>query len=310
MQISIVIPTLNAGAELAELFAAIERQCIGESVEVVVVDSDSDDGTPELARRRGARVESIRREDFNHGATRNLGVELSGGDLVVLTTQDALPRGADWLSELVSPFEDPRVAGAYGRVVARGDASPLVARSVSADLAAGTEARLQTLPAAQPFRNLSSALRRQQANFNNVSSCIRRGVFEEFDFPAISFGEDLAWGLRVVESGRALVYQPGSVVEHSHVSSLAGDFRRHLADARLLNLLFDERPGVMQLGRSLLGEVFRDLESLGGCPAVERLRQGAYSPCLRSAQALGRWVGAQLAGSEADRAALEAWATP
>ncbi len=307
MKVSIVIPTLNAGREFDSLLTAIARQSFDDRVEIVVVDSESDDDTRERARRCGAKVHTASRAEFNHGATRNLGIALSTGEFVVLLTQDAQPHDERWLCELLEPFGDPRVAGVYGRVIARPDATPLVARSVAADLVAGTIPRYAVLDDADRWQRLSPTERRFEAHFNDVSSCVRRSAFQEFGFPAISFGEDLAWGLRVLQSGRALVYQPSSVVEHSHASSLGGDFRRHVDDARLLRLLFEDRPGFIELARTLAAEVRRDLASLRDCSPTERLRHGAYSPFLRSSQMLGRLVGAHFASTEADRAALAAW---
>ena len=50
------------------------------------------------------RVVSIAADDFNHGLTRNLGVEQAPGELVVLMVQDALPASDDWLAALVAPL--------------------------------------------------------------------------------------------------------------------------------------------------------------------------------------------------------------
>ena len=48
--ISIVIPVKNGGVDFARCLAAIERQRVDSEVEVVVVDSGSDDGSVDLAR--------------------------------------------------------------------------------------------------------------------------------------------------------------------------------------------------------------------------------------------------------------------
>jgi rhamnosyltransferase len=307
MKVSIVIPTLNAGLGFDGLLTIIASQAIGEPFEVVVVDSESSDGTPELAERRGARVHRIRRADFNHGETRNLGVEVATGEFVAFLSQDAMPRDDGWLQELLEPFSDPRVAGVYSRVVPRSDATPLVARSVEADLVAGVAPLYKTIANPESWSRLPATTRRREGHFNNVASCVRRSAVQQFGFPALSFGEDLAWGLRVLETGGALVYQPKAVVEHSHASSLSAEFQRHMRDARLLRTLFDYAPGPMEASRTLAAEVFRDLAVVKDCSRAERVRYGLYSPWLRSAQALGRLVGAHLASTTRDRAVLDAW---
>lgn len=47
--ISVVIPTLNAGATIERLLSILERQSV-EPKEIIVIDSSSDDGTVEIAR--------------------------------------------------------------------------------------------------------------------------------------------------------------------------------------------------------------------------------------------------------------------
>lgn len=115
-KISVVIPTLNAGYEFEELLKKISAQEGDFEREVLVVDSESTDGTDELARSYGAAVYRIRRQEFNHGAARNLGISLARGEYVALTVQDAVPLDEQWLATMVENLErDERVAGVYGR---------------------------------------------------------------------------------------------------------------------------------------------------------------------------------------------------
>ena len=72
MRCSVIIPTRNAGEQIVSLLDALASQSV-KPEEILVVDSQSDDGTQERARRaEGVRVVSIRRDDFDHGGTRDL----------------------------------------------------------------------------------------------------------------------------------------------------------------------------------------------------------------------------------------------
>ena len=123
--ISVVIPVKNGGADLARCLAGIAAQEVDEEVEVVVVDSGSTDGSPERARAAGAVVHEIPPEEFGHGRTRNLGVELARGETVVFTSQDAVADDGGWLARLVAAARSgPDVAGAYGRQLPHPDARP------------------------------------------------------------------------------------------------------------------------------------------------------------------------------------------
>jgi rhamnosyltransferase len=307
MQASIVIVTHNAGTEFRTTLDSLSHQIGGKATELIVVDSDSSDGTRELAATFGARVERIAKSQFNHGATRNLGIEMADGEFVALLTQDALPHDEHWLTELLAPFSDPRVAGVYSRVVARKEATPLVRRTVANDLVSRRERIVQNIGDVDTWQQRPAAARRASVHFNNVSSCVRRGAMLDVPFPAMSFGEDIGWASEMECRGHAIVYQPSSVVEHSHESNLLADFHRHRLDARLLKILFDDVPGALQLARTFTGEVWHDLDSLRDARASELVRYGGYSPCLRGVQALGRWVGAHLSRCRDEREILERW---
>ena len=148
--------------------------------------------------------------------------------------------------------------------------------------------------------------KRVNGHFNNVASCVRRSVFAQVSFPRIDFGEDLAWGVRMLELGHAIVYQPASVVVHSHATHLAEDYRRHRADAVLMHRLFGfrNRPNLKSAVLAYLGEVRKDLHYVACVDCHHRLHYALLSPILRAVQIAG-----QCAGSRGDRPAPPAWSS-
>jgi len=252
-KVSVVIPTFNAGPGFEELLRKLAAQEGAFEREIVVVDSGSTDGTAELAGRYGAAVHRISGAKFNHGATRDLGISLSAGEYVALTVQDAVPLDGRWLAAMVENLEnDGRVAVVYGRHVPRPDAGVLTRALVGNLTVAGLERREQEIRDEAYYRALPPAQRRRVAAFDNVSSCLRRTVWEEFPFGEADFAEDLRWGKRVVEAGYKIVYEPRSVVVHSHERGALYDLRRHYVDQLVLNELFGARM-VPSLPRLILG---------------------------------------------------------
>lgn len=81
LPLSAVIITLNC---IRQLEACLDS--LGPVDDVIVVDSGSDDGTMELAQRRGARV--IEREWLGFGAQKQHGVEQAGCDWVLCIDAD------------------------------------------------------------------------------------------------------------------------------------------------------------------------------------------------------------------------------
>src|SRR5215207_11506377 len=112
--VSIVIPTFNGGPEFEALLDGLCAQEGDFEREIILIDSGSTDGTVELAQQYGATVHRIPKTEFNHGATRNLGVSLARGKYVALTVQDAVPVDEWWLAAMVENLErDEQVAGVY-----------------------------------------------------------------------------------------------------------------------------------------------------------------------------------------------------
>jgi rhamnosyltransferase len=249
-QVSVVIPTFNAGPGFEELLGKLEAQERDFELEIIVVDSGSTDGTAELATGYGAVLHRVPKADFDHGATRDLGISLSSGEYVALTVQDAVPLDEKWLSAMVENLnKDPRVAAVYGRHVPRPDAGVLTRALVGNLAVADLERREQEIQDPARYRSLPPSQRRRLAAFDNVSSCLRRQVWEEFPFGKADFAEDLRWGKKVIEAGYTIVYEPRSVVVHSHERGPLYDLRRHYVDQLVLDELFGARmvPNLLRL---------------------------------------------------------------
>jgi rhamnosyltransferase len=216
--ISVLIPVKDGGSDLVRCLEAIAAQKVDDQVEVVVVDSGSSDGSPDRAREFGAEVHEIPASDFVHGATRNLAAQLSRGEVLVFTTQDAVPADDHWLDRLVRALEGDGVVGAYGRQLPHEDATP--PEQFFLDFMYGASPRIQRLGGIEE-------LSFEQTLFSNVNSAIPRRVWEANPFrDNVTMSEDQEWSRRMLLAGQTIVYEPGAAVRHSHAYSLRAAFRR------------------------------------------------------------------------------------
>jgi rhamnosyltransferase len=308
--VSVLLLTHNGAGPLPGVLAAIKSQDAAFPFELVAVDSGSRDGTTDLLRSRVDRLVEIREADFNHGTTRNLGIEACLAPFVVLLVQDAEPESPAWLSRLVAPLlvpgsvrvEDPTpgsVAGTYARQVARPDGSAVARGYLASYAAAATEPRVQSLADRRALDALSPAERLSACTFDNVCSCIRRSVWRAHPFKATLIAEDLEWAKEVMLEGYQLTYVPEAIVLHSHDRSAGYELRRTYLIHQRLRRLFDLAtvPSTLHLARSIVASVVSHTRWTLGAPigATSKLVQLPRALALAVVMPLGQYLGAKSA---------------
>lgn len=220
------IPTLNARASWASFSAAL----IGQTAKpngVLIIDSGSTDGTPELAEREGFRVVRIARHEFSHGGTRQLAVEMSeDSEIIVFLTQDAILAKQDSLERLLRAFDDPNVGAAYGRQLPRPGADPIEAH-----------ARLFNYPSVSAVRSSESIsqLGFKAAFFSDSFGAYRISALKKVGgFPRdANFGEDTIVTARLLLAGWKVAYVAEAEVFHSHHYTPWQEFDRYVNVGRL-----------------------------------------------------------------------------
>ncbi|WP_168123919.1 glycosyltransferase family 2 protein [Paenibacillus sp. HB172176] len=218
MRVSVIIPTLNAGEELNELLKRLKSQSV-PPFEMIVMDSESTDGTPKRALTQGARVYYVKRGEFDHGGTRNQAAAEASGDILMFMTQDAMPADERLIEELVKPLEQGTAAYAYARQLPDDKANLL--ERMSRENNYPQDSHLQTMEQIQE-KGLRTFF------CSNACAAIRRDVFDHFggfEEPVI-FNEDLFMAAQCVMSGKHVAYCADAKVYHSHNYSAMQQFKR------------------------------------------------------------------------------------
>lgn len=296
--VSIVIPTRNGMATLPAVFDAIDRQARDFDIEIVVIDTESTDGTLDLVRARATRLLQTTAARFNHGLTRNAAIAASSGAFVVLLSQDAVPADERWLDAIVSPLRHTQaLAGSFARQVARPDAG-VIARHYHAHWAGSSRlpvvARVDSAIAFEAMRPLE---RMRHCTFDNVCSCIRREVWNAHPFAETPIAEDVAWARQVLLAGHDLAFVPEAVVMHSHARSAAYEFERTALLHHELHRLFGVRtiPTWRALTRSVASTAALHLQLWHQAPPGVPVESLPRALALAVAWPLGQFVGGRRA---------------
>ena len=122
LRLGVIMPTRNEAAALPGVLGAILPQV----AEVIVVDTASTDGTPDIARRLGARVVAEPRRGYGRACLAGIAALSPDVDTVLFMDADAADRPED-LPRLLAPIaagEADLVIGARSLGVERGALTP------------------------------------------------------------------------------------------------------------------------------------------------------------------------------------------
>jgi glycosyltransferase involved in cell wall biosynthesis len=95
LRASVAIPVLNDREGLAMALDAVDRQSVRESLEIIVVDNGSTDGSFELARERADIADRIP-GGRGSSAPRNRALELANAPHLLTLDADTWPIGEEW----------------------------------------------------------------------------------------------------------------------------------------------------------------------------------------------------------------------
>ena len=235
--VDFVVPTFNGGKYLHNLLGSLGAQSVNSHP--IIIDSSSADNTADVVRQFDATILTIARNDFNHGKTRNLGINQSANDVAVFFTQDASPTDAYCLENLIKPLADPQIVASFGRQIPRPGASPTE-----------TFTRLFNYPETPMVKGREdlSRLGIKTFFFSNVCSAIKTKEFKELGgFPEnIVMFEDLIFAAKAIMAGYKIAYVPEATVWHSHNFALPQLFQRY----RDAGLSLRNYPWILEHGKT------------------------------------------------------------
>ena len=232
-RISVIIPVRNGGERLKDLLGKIRSQKKVLDVEIIIVDSESTDNSVQIGEEFGAKIIPILESEFNHGGTRTLGAQHSTGDYLVFTVQDAIPVSNYWLYTMICPFiSHPELAALSAKQFIKPEADLFSLWSherMAAFLGfqGDTMYSLSVGPGDADWRYFDSKTKRIMTFFDDVSSCIRRDVFQEFKFRPVINAEDIDFGTRLLENRKPMAYLSSTGVYHWHENGADDVFKRN-----------------------------------------------------------------------------------
>lgn len=218
--ISVVIRSYNEEQYIGRLLSGILQQDVAD-VEIILVDSGSTDSTVAIASHFPVTIVTIRPEDFSFGSSLNIGCRAAHGEFIVIASAHVYPVYIDWISSLLAPFADPRVALTYGKQ--RGNEETKYA-----------EHRIF----ARWFPD-ESCVDQPHPFCNNANAAIRRRVWESLPYDETLTGlEDIDWGRRAMAQSYRIAYVAEAEIVHIHNETPRRIYKRYQREAIALKRIF------------------------------------------------------------------------
>jgi len=221
MSISVIIPVKNGASTLERCLKSICNQS-RKPDEIIVIDSASQDNSRQIALQFGAKVIDIRPEEFDHGLTRNLGVQRATSNLVYLTVQDAWIDDDSLFQRMAAHFDDPEVMAVTGHqaVPHEKDKNPVRWYHRYSDY--NTEVR--QLTSGVHLKGVSQREQMKLISWDNVVAMYRRDALLQLPFVQTEMSEDWMWSYQALERGWKLLRDSSLVVYHYHHHTYAYTF--------------------------------------------------------------------------------------
>lgn len=277
---TVIVCTRNRPEQLGKCLNAISKST-HRNFELLVVDNaPSDERTKEVAARKNARyvIEPV----TGLSRARNHGARCSLTEIIAYLDDDCVPE-PDWLTRLVSRFDDPHVMAVTGRI--------LPIKSLSNSDCVNSWSQFISIRGEEPIElDRETPNWFEIANFGGIGDggnmAFRRSVFEEWEGfderlgrgAPISASEEHHAFFSIVKRGFRIVYEPSAVVRHPFPVTEGDTYLFRLKNLKTATgyatLLFVEEPEFRrQLVKFLQNAVKGEPRTWGGNMSGRALRQ-------------------------------------
>ncbi|HET9722047.1 MAG TPA: glycosyltransferase [Candidatus Saccharimonadales bacterium] len=212
INIAVVVRTKNDRPDLLKIIENIksERRYYPARIDLVVVDTESTDGTLELAGQAGATIVRMKQDGFDYPKSINLGLKAVKKDVVAvfITVGHARPALNICFGASARHFADPEVVGVYSDNLPNANAS--FWERIFYYLAAPIFIRMRA--GAHKIKKV------RLGAMQGTSCAVRVSTWQKhpFDENFAHGGEDLEWARQAFSRGETMVFDPVLTVHHSH----------------------------------------------------------------------------------------------
>ena len=224
-KVDVIIPVYKPDHKFLTLIESLEHQTVPVN-RIIVMNTEQKYfdrlfyGTAFPNDYRNITIKHISKREFDHGKTRNRGVQFSDADFFVMMTDDAIPADEHMVEELLKPLHQENVAAAYARQLAGEESSE-----------AEKYTRNFNYPEQSVIKTKADLEQLGIKTFfcSNVCAAYNREIFDVLGgfVKHTIFNEDMIYAAGAVKAGYGIAYAAEARVYHSHNYSFLEQFHRN-----------------------------------------------------------------------------------
>lgn len=223
--IDIIIPTYKPDKGFMELIEKLQGQTIKPN-KIILMNTEEKyiekflKETDILGKYDNIEIHHVSETEFDHGKTRDMGVQFSEVPYFLCMTQDAVPANEFMIGELLKVLEKKNVASVYGKQLAR--ANSHILEDFTRKFNYPDESRIKGQ------KDLNE-LGIKTYFCSNVCAAYKREVYDKLGgfIKKTIFNEDMIYAASVIKAGYEIGYVAEAQVIHSHYYTGKQQFHRN-----------------------------------------------------------------------------------
>ena len=223
ISIDVVIPVYKPGEEFKGLLKGLQKQTCPVN-KIIIINTEQQYFTAEYCMYSNMEIVHISKEEFDHAATRNMGMGLSDSEYVVFMTMDAIPYDEQLVEKLLEPHinsnGEVKIAVSYARQLPRDDCRLMEQYT-----------RIFNYPDESMIKTSKDMDKLGIKTYfcSDVCAMYNRKTYYELGgfVPKAIFNEDMIYAAKAINSGYGIAYCAQAKVIHSHNYTIRQQFSRN-----------------------------------------------------------------------------------
>ena len=223
--IDVIIPIYKPNKDFVDVIKKLQKQTVKPN-KIILMNTEEKYAKKFLQESKlleiydNVEIYHVTEAQFDHGKTRDLGIQKSKAPYFVCMTQDAVPANDHLLEELLQGLEPEKVASVYGKQLARKNSHLLESFT-----------RKFNYPDESSIKSKKDLERLGIKTYfcSNVCAAYKREVYDKLGgfIKKTIFNEDMIYAASVIKAGYQIGYVATAQVIHSHHYTGVQQFHRN-----------------------------------------------------------------------------------